>query len=210
MMGIELQRIEILRRPFCDDVRRRLPEDMRLAELGAADISRIHAIALAYGERRSHERLAARFDHGLRHFILEQGGEAIAWTWLAAGVPRYIDELCWSVAMAPRQAWVRDAFVAPAHRGRRLLAAMLDATAQALERPVEYFSDVEASNGASLRAHASAGFVPCASLRALTSPRLVLRPRPPASLPSVDAMKPSRRLLWLDRDERDWHRAQIA
>lgn len=141
------------------------------------------------------ERLAIRFEHGLRHFVLEHEGRSIAWSWLAAGVPRYIDELCWSVPMTTNQAWVRDAFVVPAQR---------------LGGSIEFFSDVDAVNRSSLRAHAAAGFVPCASVVAIQASSLCLRPRPPATLPTVHALRPSRRMLWLNREERQWHLRHIA
>lgn len=209
-LGIELHRIEFLRRPQGQLTRCSLPAGVRLVERGADEVVRICANARAHGQVRSEQRMATRFGRGLRHVVLEQAGDAIAWCWLAAGVPRYIDELCWSVEMAAEQAWVRDAFVAPGHRGRRLLAAMLDAAARQLGGSIEYFSDVEAGNQPSLRAHAAAGFVPCASVRALEARCLRLRPKPPAALPTVHELRPSRRVLWLSAQERQWHGERVA
>lgn len=209
-IGIELHDVQILRRPAGHAAARPLPAGVRIVELGVDDTATICANARRHGQVRSEQRMAARFGHGLRHFMLVQDAQAIAWTWLAAGVPRYVDELCWLIPMAPRQAWVRDAFVAPAQRGRRLLAVMLDATEAHLGGGIEYFSDVEAGNVPSLRAHAATGFVPCARVRAAATAKWCLRPTPPASLPPVQAIHPSRRLLWLDADVRRWHLGRIA
>lgn len=210
MVEAEWLHIELLSRPSGHPAAWPLPDGVRLAELGPGDAARIAAAARAQGQQRSPERIAARFALGLRHFVLEAGGETAAWLWLAAGVPRYIDELCWSVAMAPGQAWVRDSLVAPARRGQRLYAALLDAVTARLDRPTEYFVDIDVSNASSLRAHAAMGFVPLARVRALATPWLVLRPRPPAALPPVQALRPRRRVLRLSRSEREWHRAHIA
>lgn len=210
MMGIELHRIEVLRRMTDQATPGPLPDGINLVELGVGDIPRILADTCAHGEPRSRERLAARFDHGLRHFVLEHDGRSVAWSWLAAGVPRYIDELCWQVPMSDAQAWVRDIFVVPSRRGRRLFGALLGAATRRLGRPIEYFSDVDRANRASLRAHAAAGFVPCASVVACQAAALRLRPRPPAALPGIHAVRPSRRVLWLRPEERRWHDRHIA
>lgn len=208
--GIELHHVQFLRRRADHAPAVPLPNGVRLVEWSVDDIARICAVAHAYRQMRSEARMRARFTHGLRHVVLEHDGDVAAWCWVAVGVPRYIDELCWRVHMAPGQAWVRDAFVAPAQRGRRLLAAMLDATSVHLGGHIEYFSDVEASNRPSLLAHAAAGFVACATLRAMAGSCWCLRPLPPASLPSVDAIRPTQRLLWLDAHERERHRHWMA
>lgn len=210
MLEIGLHRVEILRRAAEHASHAPLPAGIDMVERGVGDLSRILADSGAHGERRHADRLASRFEHGLRHFILEHDGRSVAWTWLAAGVPRYLDELCWSVPMTADQAWVRDAFVVPTHRGRRLLGGLLDAATQHLGGPIEYFSDIDSANRRSLRAHAAAGFVRCASVVGVQAFSLCLRPRPPLALPPVHALRPSRRVLWLDREEREWHCRHIA
>lgn len=209
---IELQRVEILSRPAGPTAPRPLPEGVRLRELGPDAAPRICALARSQGQTRTPERVAGRFGHGLRYFMLEtEDGEGIAWLWLAAGVPRYLDELCWQVEMQPGQGWLRDAAVAPAHRGRRLYAALLEAVAAHLHAPIEYFVDIESSNQASLRAHRAAGFTPVARVHGVVlGPRWVLRQRPPAALPPVTALRPHRRLLRLSPEELAWHEAHIA
>ncbi|WP_165967456.1 GNAT family N-acetyltransferase [Luteimonas aestuarii] len=209
-LGIELHHVQFLRRPADHAPAVPLPGGVRLAEWGVDDTARICTDAHVHGQMRSEARMRARFTHGLRYLVLEHDGDVVAWCWVAAGVPRYIDELCRQVDMAPGQAWVRDAFVAPAQRGRRLLTAMLDAISTHLGGGIEYFSDVEASNQASLRAHLAAGFVACAAVRSAAGTHWRLRPVPPASLPSVDASRPTQRLLWLDARERERHRKLIA
>lgn len=209
-LGIELHHVQFLRRPADHAPAVPLPGGVRLVEWGVDDVARICAVARAHGQARPEARMAARFAHGLRCFVLEETGEVIAWGWFAAGVPRYVDELCWSIAMSPGQAWGRDGFVAPAQRGRRLLTAFFDAVAARLGGDIEFFSDVDASNHASLRAHAAAGFVACGRVRAVAGSTWRLRPAPPASLPRVDAIRPSRRMLRLDARELEWHRQHIA
>jgi len=209
---IELQKIEILYRPAGYAGDWPLPDGLRLVELGPESAARIGALARDQGQNRSPERVAARFRHGLRYFLLEdERGEGVAWLWLAAGVPRYLDEMCWQIALQPHQAWLRDGVVIPAWRGKRLLACFLQAVTRHLERPVDLFVDIDAANTASLRGNYAAGFTRLTTLRgAILSPRLVVRQQPPAVLPPVTALRPRRRWLWLGRSEAEWHQAHIA
>lgn len=209
---IELQHIEILQRPAAHAASTRLPPGLRLVELDSGETDRACVPAPAEVAPRDRARVSARFRQGLRFFVLETDrGDAVAWTWLAAGVPRYLDELCWLIDMRPGQAWIRDCEVVPSRRGQRLLAGLIDAVVRRLGTPTELFVDIERSNPASLRAHRAAGFGRIALVRGMTlSQRLVLRQRPPAALPPVTALSPRRRLLRLDRDQLAWHRAHIA
>lgn len=209
---IELQKIEILRRPADYEGDWPLPPGIRLLELNPDATARICALARSQGQTRTPELVAARFGHGLRYFLLEsEDGEGLAWLWLAAGVPRYLDELCWMVRLRQNQGWLRDGVVLPAIRGQRMLARLLQAVTSRLGRPTELFVDIETSNTPSLRANYACGFNHLATVHgAIVSPRLVLRQRPPRALPPVDGLRPGRRWLWLDRNEAAWHRAHLA
>lgn len=211
MSIIEFHRTCILRRPAGHLGDARLPEGITFHALGRDDLPRLDAAVRALGNPSRLPRFIARYDaHGLRPYAFESDGALVAWLWLAAGVPRYLDELCWQVPMAANQAWFRDGVVLPAWRGRRVIVLLIETVVRRLGPTVEFFSDVSASNASSLRAHAAAGFVPIAQLRSVESPWLRLRSRPPAVLPTVTAIRPSQRLLWLDRGDRAWHHAHIA
>ncbi len=209
---IELQRIEILHRAAAHPSDAPLPDGMRLVELTRNELDRACMPAPGLIAPRDRQRCLARFRHRLRCFVLEaETGDAVAWTWLAAGVPRYLDELCWLVALQPDQAWVRDCEVLPARRGQRLLARLIEAIAQHLGRSTEFLVDIDASNRASLRAHQAAGFSPIARVYGARLPgHRVLRQRPPPHLPPVTALRPQQRMIRLDADEQAWHQNHLA
>lgn len=208
---IELHSIVVLERPLghVEDIG--LPDGMRYAERLRDDAELISRTDRRHGRRGDPARIARRFDAGFRYFAIEEHGEPVGWSWVLVGGTRYLDELRWSIRLAPDQVWVRDAFVVPTHRGRRLLVALMGAAASVDGRRLRYFSDVDAVNLPSLHAHRSLGFNRICTVRAITiGRRLTLRMRPPAVVPGVEAIRPAQRLLWLSRAEYEWHRAHIA
>jgi GNAT superfamily N-acetyltransferase len=227
------ERIVLLRRDSAVPPRHPLPPDTRLVEYDASLAEAVFALDQAHRRWGDLDRVHRRFRHGLRFFALAgsdaRPGQAEAhsgWTWVAAGVPRYIDELRWQVALGASQAWVRDAFVDPARRGHRLFAVLVEAIAQQLGGAgggaaggavggavggAELFSDVVAGNAASLAAHAGVGFEAFGRVPALTlGDRLAWRGLPPAGLPALSAVRPQQRGLWLTRAEAAAHRERIA
>jgi GNAT superfamily N-acetyltransferase len=188
-----------------------LTADQRFIELRVEDAERISQADRHYGRRGDMTRILGRFGHGLRYFAVEEQQGLVAWFWVAHACPRYLDEMCWLLDLEATHAWARDAFVAPHRRGRRLLTAMMDLAGRVDERPMRYLSDVSASNWISLRAHKALGFQRLVTVRSLAvGKRLLIRSLPPACIPQPTAIRPERRVLWLSREEREWHRAHIA
>jgi GNAT superfamily N-acetyltransferase len=208
---IELNSIVLLSRNAGTVRKAVLSDGQSFIELRAEDAERISRADRHYGRRGDLKRIRDRFRHGLRLFAVEEGGQLVAWFWVVHAAPRYFDEMCWMIDLQATHVWARDAFVAPSHRGRRVLTAMMDLASVLDERPLCYLSDVSASNWISLRAHKALGFEKIATAWSLAiGKRLLIRSRPPACLPQPHAIRPGRRCLWLTPEEYEWHRAHIA
>ncbi len=210
---IDFNAIVLLRRDAGNPCEVALDEGQRFVELTAADVGRISQVYRDQGRTGNPDRLRKRFDtHGFRCFAIAEGDTLVAWFWALHGVPRYFDELAWRFPLDKSQVWLRDAFVIPERRGRRLLGAMMAIGTTIESAPTEYLSDVSRSNRSSLRAHQAMGFEPFATVRGLIlGNRLVIRgSRAPASLPAPTELEPQKRVLWLTPEQRAWHRAQIA
>lgn len=208
---IELHNIVILERSMVPGGDANMPGRLRYVERHRDEIALIESADLKHGRKRSRERIERRFDNGFRYVTLENDGGPVAWFWALVGGVRYLDELRWSIALDHDQVWARDAFVVPELRGRRMLLALMTAAAAAEGRAMRVYSDVDAVNLPSLRAHAAMGFRRICTVRALTlADRLTLRSRAPACLSLPAAIRPMQRVLWLSPGEHAWHLAQIA
>lgn len=165
----------------------------------------------ALEHRISAEMLERRLSNRLRFAVFSVDGGPVASSWLASG-GRYIDELNWWLPIATDELWVRDVFVAPASRGRRLFAALV---ATLSRRPVgpgrRIWSDVDWDNAASMQAHKAAGFVVVARVRALDfGGRLRLRSALPAWPLPVLEMDPGAHWVWLRGGRLKRHRELLA
>ena len=208
---IEFNAIALLRRPAATSCQSPLCGDQRFLEMREGERARLSAAYRANGMSGNPDRLQRRFDHGMRCFGIDERGELIAWFWALHGVPRYFDELAWQIPLSSTQVWLRDAFVVPRRRGRRLLIAMMGAGIDVEATPAEYFSDVSVSNLPSLRAHRSLGFERFATVRCLrVGARGFWRSAPPAGLPPPTGLRPEAKRLVLSPEELAWHRAQMA
>lgn len=188
------------------------PQDGRTVELGveAPDaISRSHE---ALGHKVSAPRDLRRLRNGLRYIQFWQGEDLVGSTWICCDSGRYVDELNWLLPIGPREFWVRDVFIAQAHRGRGLFPAFLRLIARNhVDRCERAWSDVDWVNEASMRAHRNAGFEVSARVHALDlGGRLRWRSRLPAWALPVAEIEPSRRLLWLRGAALERHRALLA
>jgi GNAT superfamily N-acetyltransferase len=182
----------------------------RFVELRVGDAERLSIVERGYGRRGNLDRIRRRFDYGLRCFAVEDDSTLIAWVWVAP-VVRYLDELQWLIPLDATQVWLRDAFVAPACRGQRLMETLMWKAWDKVGRPARYLSDVETSNRSSMRLHLRMGFSEVAVVRSVAiGRRLHLRVRPPQSIPHPQSLRPWQRVLWMRPDEFDWHRANIA
>lgn len=189
-----------------------LAPGQQFVELEMGDEARLSKVYRQQGRTGDPARLRRRFEHGFRCFAIEEGDEVIAWFWALHGIPRYFDELGWLFPLDKTQVWLRDAYVVPQRRGRRLLLAMMAIGSTVESAPLEYLSDVSYINRPSLRAHRTMGFKPFATVYGLMlGGRLLWRSLPPPALrPEPTALHPHKRLLWLSAEERAWHRTQIA
>lgn len=208
---IQFDAIALLRRPAAKQCTMSLSEDQQFIELREADLDSLIAAYRANGMSGKPDRMLTRYRHGMRCFGIREGDELVAWFWALHGVPRYMDELAWQLPLTESQVWLRDAFVAPKRRGRRLLVAMMGQGMTVESTPMEYFSDVSVSNRPSLRAHHAMGFSRFATVRSLRlGEGWFWRSLPPDGLPTPSALRPSQQRLRMSADEIAWHRAQIA
>lgn len=206
----EFNAIVLLRRAAGNPCDVSLTDEQRFVELKADDTSRISQAYRKQGRTGDQARIQNRFERGFRCFAVTEGEEMVAWFWALHGIPRYLDEMGWLFPLDKRQVWVRDAFVVPERRGKKVLAAMLAIGTTIEPEASEYISDVSSSNKPSLRAHHGMGFEPFATVRGLSLGPLLWRGGFPAGLPQPSALRPQQRLVWMSAEERAWHRAQIA
>ena len=208
---IEFNAIALLRRPAATSCQSPLCGDQRFLEMREGERARLSAAYRANGMSGNPDRLQRRFDHGMRCFAIEEGDRLTAWFWALHGVPRYLDELAWHIPLTESQVWLRDAFVVPERRGRRLLLAMMGVGMSVETTPKEYFSDVSVSNRPSLRAHVAMGFSRFATVRGLRIGQgRYWRSLPPPDMPSPTRLRPEQSFLRMSAEDIAWHRAQIA
>lgn len=208
---IEFNAIALLRRRAATSCQLPLAEGQRFLEMHESDKARLVQAYRANGMSGKPERLQRRYAHGMRCFAIEEGERLVAWFWALHGVPRYMDEFAWQIPLNETQVWLRDAFVVPERRGRRLLLAMMGAGVTVESTPMEYFSDVSVSNRPSLRAHAAMGFSRFATVHSLRfGGSRWWRSLPPEGLPAPAQLRPDQKHLRMSADEIAWHHAQIA
>ncbi len=189
----------------------RVPPHLRLTERHADFATTMAELERAQRRDRSLKMIQDRFDRGLRLFVIENAGKPVSWCWMAIGSWRYIDELRWHMPLREDQAWGRDAYVIPEARGQRLALVLMGGLHEVLGHPIHYFSDVDARNYISLRAHASAGFTRIGRVRALElGSRRLLRGLPPAGIPQPVALRPHERWLHMSKEEFARHCNELA
>lgn len=184
----------------------------RCVEWTADGLEHVQQALLDMGRRIPTERSARRFRNGLRFFVLQAGGQAVASSWLVHGGTRYIDELNWSFPVPADACWLRDIHVSTPRRGQGVFVHFVQLLAAGLQPACRcVWSDVDASNAASLRAHQKAGFEIVTRLRALDiGGRLRLRGGTPAWSPAIQELDPGRRIVLLTGERLQRHRSLIA
>lgn len=151
----------------------------------------------AAGGEISEERARARFDHRLKYYQLTREGETVAWTWLIPPGLRFIDEAGYHFPVPDQATWIRDIFVAPRYRGRKMFSVLLDVLAsRARAGDREIWSDTTARNRPSAKAHLGAGFRIVDSLKIIRLNKLLLiRLRLPTRLQHRGGYQPDRRFV---------------
>jgi len=159
---------------------------------------RVRAAHAALGHRVAASMMERRLANRLRFAVFLQAGTPVASTWLASG-GRYIDELNWWLPIDAEELWLRDVFVAPAWRGRRLFSALVATLAWRKDKPARrIWSDVDWDNEGSMNAHKAAGFSVVARVRAIDlGGRIRIRSALPSWPLPVDEIDPGARLIWL-------------
>jgi len=183
--------------------------------LTAHDVSDSAGIVAAHAgveHRIPEKRMQQRLRNGLRFIRFDVGGVPAATTWLVHGGSRYIDELNWLLPIGVDELWIRDVFVAPSWRGKRLFTGIAAALV-GLDGgpPRRVWSDVDWVDSASMRAHTAAGFQGVARVRALDfRGRLRLRSAlPPWPLPITEIDTVSR-WIWLCGEKSRRHQELLA
>jgi GNAT superfamily N-acetyltransferase len=146
--------------------------------------SEVRAINDAFDRGFSEERLRARFEHGLRLFVLREEGRVVATTWVIREGERFIDEAGAGIAAGNGVLCLRDVFVSASERGKGRFAILLDAVLARAPGALAVRSVVDRGNRSSRRAHERYGFRPAGRIEVVhLLGRLMLRLRWPAALP---------------------------
>lgn len=172
----------------------------------------IQAAHSAVGHQINAARLQQRLRNGLRFARFDIDGTAVATTWLAGGTGRYIDELNWMLPIGADELWLRDVFVAPTWRGRRLFTDMAAALARPADAPARrIWSDVDWDNIPSMRAHEAAGFRVVARARSLDFwGRIRLRSALPSWPLPLTEIETRSRWIWLHGAKLQRHQELLA
>lgn len=107
----------------------------------------------------SAQRIDQRISHGLRYFEMYIADRLAATTWIISSGTRYFDEVAYHFPIPSKSIWIRDIFISPDFRGRRLLGTFLDELVGGpLIGTQMLWSDVNIYNIASMKAHSQYGF----------------------------------------------------
>jgi RimJ/RimL family protein N-acetyltransferase len=172
----------------------------------------VEAVHRELGRGFSEERARRRFQRGLRFYAVRQAGATVATTWMVVEGERFVDEIGAGFPLPTGDVWIRDAFVAPRHRGRRVFSAALDCVlSRGFPAASAVWSDVGRQNTASLRAHAAYGFAPVGRFTVLQlAGTVAVRLRWPAGRLRFAAHEAGRRVLLTGASYRRFIREHLA
>ena len=157
-------------------------------------------------------RAKARFAHRLVFYQLTRGEHTVASTWLIHSGVRFIDEVGYHFQIPENSAWIRDIFVNPQYRGRKIFSALQDVLInRVLDNHRVVWSDTEARNHASLKAHANSGFSIVDSLTIIQLNKLLLiRLRQPSRVQYVDGFKTQQKIIFTLKAYRKYKSLYLA
>ncbi len=177
-----------------------------------SDVTEILADCSAAGRPAQAARAEQRLRRGLKFCSYRVHGAVVANAWVALGSERFLDEAMLVFGLGPDMACLRDVFVSPQSRGRRIFARLVEAISAGPCHGISLlWSCVEADNQASVKAHRNAGFHVAGRVVALTvADRLMWRRADlPAELECRD-FEPERHWIWLGHRAREYRRAHLA
>lgn len=166
----------------------------------------------ALNHRITEDRIAKRFNNGLRFIQLWRNSELLGFTWIVVNGGRYIDEAGYNLDIRNSEFWVRDVYVSPSARGQRMFSKLMQLISTVhVPGCTVIWSDVDWDNNPSLKAHYSYGFKAWARVRSLKfRHQFIIRSSPPPWQSPITTLKPKHSLLFLDRDTVRTHNSLIA
>lgn len=161
------------------------------------DAKMIEEIHYAIGHRISRNRISQRLEQGLVFYEGRQNEKLVATTWMVMPGTRFIDEIGLHFFVPDRTVWVRDVFVSPRIRGRRIFSHFVDAVLLSHCRNSDFvWSDVACDDEASLQAHAAYGFEQVDVVKVLqVGSTLMLRLGVPTRVPIMGGFDTERRIV---------------
>lgn len=188
------------------------PGELHVTEITPQHTGAVREAYAVVGHEIAEERVIKRFRSGLRFFQLWHQDTLAGTTWIIVGSRRYLDELAWSLPMHQDELWVRDVYISPKFRGRRLFSSLMGLIlANHMRGYRSIWSDVSWRNKASLQAHAKAGFQVRARVRAVDlAGRVIIRSRIISWGEPILEIEPARQIIWLRADRLQMHRELIA
>jgi len=135
-------------------------------------------LLLAYqrlGRSFNRTRIESRFSNGLKYYCLSLDDTLVASTWIHPKGNRFIDESGYMIQPKSNSVWLRDVFVSPEYRGRKLFETLIYSIfMNYYPEKDSCWSDIEAENSASITAHQNSGFVRQGGFRCMHLVKLIL------------------------------------
>jgi len=176
------------------------------------DAKTIEEIHYAIGHTISRARIGQRLARGLVFYEGRLKEELVATTWMVMPGTRFIDEIGLHLAVSDHSVWIRDVFVSPRVRGRRMFSQFVDAILIShCPNSDLIWSDVACDDAASLRAHAAYGFEQVDVVKVLqVGSALMLRLRMPTRVPVMGGFDPEHRILWTGNAYQEYKATWLA
>ena len=103
-------------------------------------------------------RMASRLAHKMKFYAAFDGSRVIAYCWLHSESYRFFDEIACHVGHGKNDLWLRDVYVVPEMRGKKLFSKFIEEVIYSYYPDANnLYSDVFQNNSPSLRAHLNLG-----------------------------------------------------
>lgn len=103
-------------------------------------------------------RTNARLQHGLKFYAAFEGDNVIAYLWFYSDSYRFFDEGGIFVKHGRHDLWLRDVYVVPEMRGRKVFSSFVNTVIQKYyPDTLNLYSDVKHNNKPSIKAHINLG-----------------------------------------------------